>query len=662
MKPYPFKFWIIFSGAILLLCACEPVPVLTPTIQLQNTAATPTSTPAPTITSTAPVSAQPPVRLGTPIPSLTQTISAQNAGELRLISQWGYGRGNDIAWSPDGSQLAVAASSGLLVFDAENLSLIASIPLDSAALTVAYSPNADLLAAGCQNGEIYLFERAGFSSVKRIATRQMFIAALVFSNDGQQLAAATWDNILLGINPASGEIHQISTSLQSAPQALIFDPQSQLIYAWGPRDPLQIWTVPDSKLEKEWYIGTAGQGRTATGGAFSANAAWFAAIQGQRVRIFNTANGTSLALVSGFSQPVRAAALTGDGGLLATISGQRVQLWNSNGGTLLSELPFSPEGQALDHLAFSPQGDRLAALGDGLIVWQIPTPDLPASFQMIKGFQSGYPLFARVENDADQMLSAWTDGRLISQSLRDGQTNLVAQAPASAVDCLDLSPDHTRLVYCAGETSLYLAETGSVNPPTRLRGHTSIPSLARFSPDGQTFVSSANDRTLRVWGAQSGENLAQIQLPASASSLTFSPQGAILAISDGERTWLWNTSEWSILQEVPGSRPVFSGDGQHLAVARLDATRQQWIEIYAVGANQPSPAIFAEGSWFSLSQDGNLLVVAGQQISLWETKSARLLWQTPNPLPGARIGFSMNTDRIILSGSDGRLMIYAIAE
>jgi WD40 repeat protein len=205
-----------------------------------------------------------------------------------------------------------------------------------------------------------------------------------------------------------------------------------------------------------------------------------------------------------------------------------------------------------------------------------------------------------------------------------------------------------------------MAEIASPGSPTRLRGHTSPPALARFSPDGKVLVSAANDRAIRVWDGKSGESLQQLQLPAPASSLEFSDQGAILAASDGEQTWLWNTSDWSLLQQVNGSRPQFSGDGSLLATARINAARQQMIDIYTLGVDHPVRTITAEGNWFGFSSDGALLAVAGAQISLWDTSTQTLLWQVDNALTGGRVWFTTQNDGLIISGGDGQLQIYSL--
>ena len=638
----------------LLLSACqvETITTVPPATRL------PSAQPSPS-----------PVTIATPTPTSntqttilpsSKTINAENAANLRLTDSWGYGRGSDLAWSPDGRHIAVAASSGLLIFDAQALALLHQIPQPAGALALAYSPSNDLIACGAADGAVNLYSTVDFSLIARIATKRMFITALAFSADGRQLAVSTWDNSLQIFNIPSAELVQNLAPSLSAPLSMVFEPNGKLLLTWGLRDPLIIWDLADNSLQKDWYIGSAGEGRTATAASFSADSAWFAAAQGQRVRIFDTAKGTSLALLSGFNHPLRRVALSADGSLLATLSGQSAQIWRSSNGALLADLPQPVEAANLNRLAFDPRSARLAALGDQLIVWQLPDQNGAVSVQFLQGFQSGYRQFSRPDPQSDEIMAGLTDGRVMVQSIQSGLFSQLVQSPASALDCLDISADRARLVYCSGDNFLNMAEIASPGSPTRLRGHTSPPALARFSPDGKVLVSAANDRAIRVWDGKSGESLQQLQLPAPASSLEFSDQGAILAASDGEQTWLWNTSDWSLLQQVNGSRPQFSGDGSLLATARINAARQQMIDIYTLGVDHPVRTITAEGNWFGFSSDGALLAVAGAQISLWDTSTQTLLWQVDNALTGGRVWFTTQNDGLIISGGDGQLQIYSL--
>lgn len=109
-----------------------------------------------------------------------------------------------------------------------------------------------------------------------------------------------------------------------------------------------------------------------------------------------------------------------------------------------------------------------------------------------------------------------------------------------------------------------------------------------FSPDGRLLVSSALDGTTKIWDAEKGIILKTIQ--TYASSLAFSPDGKILALSSGGKIKLYQTNDWQLMKvlqakNIESNSPIaFSPTGKLIA-----ASGGRWKEI------QPNKWVITDG-------------------------------------------------------------------
>jgi WD40 repeat protein len=77
-----------------------------------------------------------------------------------------------------------------------------------------------------------------------------------------------------------------------------------------------------------------------------------------------------------------------------------------------------------------------------------------------------------------------------------------------------------------------------------------------FSPDGKRLASASNDRTVKVWEAQTGQEVLTLKGHAGAVySVAFSPDGKRLASASYQRVNVWDASLGDTKRDEVGAGP-----------------------------------------------------------------------------------------------------------
>ena len=150
------------------------------------------------------------------------------------ISRLGKGAIWEIAYSPDGTQLAVASSIGVWLYNARTgaeLSLLTGHA--SAVRSIAFSPDGRTLASGAEreyfNGTIRLWDTATGAHKLTLEGHTFRVLSLAFSPDGRTLASGSGDgtvclwNTVTGAHKLTLDAHKrLITSLAFSPDGKTF--------------------------------------------------------------------------------------------------------------------------------------------------------------------------------------------------------------------------------------------------------------------------------------------------------------------------------------------------------------------------------------------------------------------------------------------------------
>jgi WD40 repeat protein/serine/threonine protein kinase len=176
-----------------------------------------------------------------------------------------------------------------------------------------------------------------------------------------------------------------------------------------------------------------------------------------------------------------------------------------------------------------------------------------------------------------------------------------------------------------------------------LKGHTGQVLSVVYSPDGKRLASAGNDRTTKVWDAQTGHELLSLDgLKGSGNSVAFSPDGKHLA-TVGSEVKVWDVQTGQELLSLKGGSDgvAYSPDGKRLASAGYDRTTKVW------DAQTGQELLILKGGGYSVtfSPDGKRLAgVDDKTVKVWDAQTGQELLSLKGV--GRRVAFSPDGKRL----------------
>jgi hypothetical protein len=120
---------------------------------------------------------------------------------------------------------------------------------------------------------------------------------------------------------------------------------------------------------------------------------------------------------------------------------------------------------------------------------------------------------------------------------KSSQLPLTLSGHGIGVNSAAYSPDGRRIVSASDDKTVKVwdAETGQLI--RTLSGHDGIVSFAAYSPDGRRIVSASSDNTVKVWDAETGRLISTLSGHGSIVSFAaYSPDGRRILSASGDNT------------------------------------------------------------------------------------------------------------------------------
>ncbi len=192
------------------------------------------------------------------------------------------------------------------------------------------------------------------------------------------------------------------------------------------------------------------------------------------------------------------------------------------------------------------------------------------------------------------------------------------------------SPDGGRLATVSGDRTIRIWDADIGSELAVLRGHENAVRGVAWSPDGRRLATVSGDGTARIWSTETGSELLVLcGHDNCVFGVAWSPDGRRLATGSHDRTArIWDTANGSELLVLRGHNGLVRGvawspDGRRLATASTDRT----VRVWDTRGTSELTTLHGHDGWVlgvAWSPDGRWLATSSNDHTarIWNTETA----------------------------------------
>ncbi|RKU28053.1 hypothetical protein C6497_09985 [Candidatus Poribacteria bacterium] len=639
------------------------------------------------------------------------SIYAQDYTQWELpdgaIARIGKGRINDMAYSPDGSILAVATTIGIWVYDTDTYQERKLLSRSHQEMEKVYFTDNGTVLAGMERftDKITQWDVTLLEIEKPSKKKHDFPRSATYSLDGNTYATISFNKIHIRDAKTNTSKH-ILKGHESMVTCLSYSPNSKII-ASGSRDQtVRLWDVNTGKLIRTLtehkseiiFLSFSPDGSTLITGSSDMTINYWD-VTSRELKLPLAMQGV-ISDKRDSKEKIKRTFFSPDKSILVTAGEYRtIHLWDTTTGKLKHtftdpEKNIKKDGyvKEVENILFSPNGKSILSLVNDK---QIRMWDIATGKRMPFTGNTGYLTNATFSPDGKTLATVDYPGEIRIWDIATGKlkrtiSNLSPRDNRNYQDdrnYMAFAGNGEKFITTESDGSIYLWDTITKRLHTLLRkkdnSKNAWTSKIQVSPDGETIVSwnASKDRLIRLWNATTGEPKRRIKdHKGPIKRVVFSMDSSILASwsssYEDNRIRLWNVATGRHSHTFTGHKNLiecvtFSPDGNTLISGGQDGT----ILIWDVRTGKHKKTLIdqqvdTEHNTHSNSikvlmfnSDGRILATGDKKgiIHLWDVSK----WQISKTLKGhadaiSNISFAPDSRSIASTAKDGTVRLWDI--
>lgn len=487
-------------------------------------------------------------------------------------------------------------------------------------LSVACSPDAQMLAMGDAKGNLCLFQGHLREPKVILSGHTSMIWSVAFSPCSQVIASASNDGTIKLWCCATGKCLQTLINHYIGVLCIAFSYDGNQIASGGNNGQVKIWSVQtgdclqnlSADSDQIWSVAFAhGEHLLATGGSDGV------------IKLWTLKTGKCLQTLKGHTGCIYSLTFSTDGQTLVSGSGdQTIKLWDTYTYDCQQTL-FGHNHQVSTVKWIAHEQALVSCSHDQTIrLWDSKTGECLHIFQGHKNWVSDIALSA----DSQILISCSEDQTVKYWDVRTRKCLKTLRGQGNQVWSLAFSPDGHMLA--SGDENLRLWDLTTGEHLKCLRGHFSRVMSVSFSPNGQLLASSSRDGTTKIWDIESVSCIQTFLGSSIVRGAIFSPDNHFLVNTHFDNSIsLWNLETNQCLRKFYGHQgwtlnAKFHPDGSLLASGSMDRT----IKFWDISTGECLNTIEKHKSWIvdlDFNKEGNLLASGSddQNVKLWDIKT-----------------------------------------
>jgi WD40 repeat protein/serine/threonine protein kinase len=510
---------------------------------------------------------------------------------------------------------------------------------------VAFSADGRRAISGSDDALVRVWDIDTGWELRRFAGHEAAVGPVEFSHDGQRAISASLDRTARVWEVATGREISKFTEHRGVIRGLAF--------------------LPDGRraLSSNYnLIGHAGQSPRLD---FS-------------LRLWNVETGAELRRFEGHQQPVVTSIVSADGHRAASCSLDRtVRVWDLESGAELARIAHDRVGGRSSAgeiwaVAISPEGDRVAYGGTefyrAVRVWGIDRNE--ELFPLAGHF--GIASSVALSIDGQYALTgSWyeTAVRLWDVATRRELRPFLGHT--DGIWCAGFAPDPQFALSGSADRTLKLWDVDGRKLVHSFEGHTGAVNMFAVSPDGRRAVTAGwfnGDETVRHWDLENRRELGRFvgHARGGVDCVAYAPDGGRVATAGGDHSVrVWDANSREQLYSCTGHTGqvlcvAISPDGSQLASSDVDGTVWTWRPEQGLVTGRQFPRRHqTHVRWVAWAPSGNALATCDLNglVVIWDAATGKRLSEWKFPGWVNMVAFAADGRHLLTANSNGTIYI-----